>query len=179
MQRADPDIEHYAEALVALGKATGTLDRMGEDAHAACRLLLEDPSVLRFLKDPFIDITGKTNALRELLEDRVCPELQHVLHLLLERGDIECVAAIAERFSAVVAGQDEKSAGSLITAFPLPEETVADIEVEVGRIMQKEVRLRTEIDPRILGGVRVHVGDYVFDDTVVHHLEQMRSALSK
>lgn len=178
MRRASPDIEHYAEALVGLGKATGTLDRLEEDIHTTRRLLLDDPSVLRFLKDPFVDDCGKNSAINELLSPHVCPELLHVLHLLLERGEIDRVSRIAEAFSSVVAGQDEEAAGLLVSACPVDEKTVQEIEDEVGRFVGRDVRLRTEIDPQVLGGIRVRVGDYVFDDTVAHHLDHMRSALS-
>lgn len=179
MRPAGPDIEHYAKALVALGKAAGTLDRMDEDVHTARRLLLQDPSVLRFLKDPFIDIDGKNRALDELLADHVSPELRHMLRLLLERGDIDALDRVAEALSSVVAGQDEKTAGLLVSARALEDEVIRDIEHEVGQFIGREVSLRTEINPQVLGGIRVQVGDHVFDDTIAHHLDRMRAALAK
>lgn len=179
MRPASPDIEHYAEALVALGRATHTLDRLEKDVHTAGRLLLDDPAVLRFLKDPFVELSGKINAMDELLSVHVSPELLHVLRLLLERGEIDRLGRIAETFSSAVAGQDKETAGLLVSACPLDEGTVQDIEEEVGRFVGNDVRLRAEIDPHVLGGIRVRVGDYVFDDTVAHHLERTLSALSR
>jgi F0F1-type ATP synthase delta subunit len=80
-----------------------------------------------------------------------------------------CLARIAEIKHGVM--------GEVISAFPIPEKTLAEIEREASAYFGKQLRLTMRLDPDVLGGVMIKAGDIVLDGTVDHRLESIRRSL--
>lgn len=65
----------------------------------------------------------------------------------------------------------------IISAVPLTPEQLAKVEVKLIRMFRKQLDVRTTVDPSILGGLRVIVGDTVLDDTIARKLRDMKNAI--
>jgi len=174
-----PDACHegYAAALVALGEAAGVLDRLERDLIRLLDLLREHPDLRGFLSDSCIRAEGKTQALREVLGGQTEPEILHLLEILAERNRLRDLPQIAARFFEKRASLDRMDAGELVAAAPVAPEQVAAIEREAGRILGRSVHVRVRMDPTLLGGLRLRVGDTVVDGTIDRQLELFRLQL--
>ena len=177
MHRAPSDTERYAEALLALGEATGHAAQIEQDLVVLLDLLECDEDVRRFLADATVKKAGKEKALEKLLKGRIHYALTHFLLILLEENRLAELRPIAESFFARYSSQRQQATGTLTTAVPLSSEKVADIEQAAGRLLGKDVHLRVQVNPVILGGLRIQVGDFVVDGTVDNHLAEMRARL--
>jgi F-type H+-transporting ATPase subunit delta len=167
----------YGEALFRLGEACGSVQRTERDLAAVLDLLEHREDVGRFLADPRVETRGKAEALQRLLDPGIDSSLLHFLLILLEKGRLKDLRAIAEVFFKKAAAVRGSVSGELVSAAPLPEEKVAAVEREMGRVLGKTVRLRARVDPMILGGVAVRLGDTVVDGSVRRRLEAMRAHL--
>jgi F-type H+-transporting ATPase subunit delta len=171
-------IGRIADALVALGDGTGQIQRFERDLATALNLLRSHEEIRRFLGDPTVDDRGKCQALERIMSADLHPVLLHFLlilqreRLLARLGDI--AGAFYERVSLLV----RKVSGEIVTAQPLTDERVAQIEREVGRVLQKDVHLAVRVDPNLLGGVTVRVGSFVVDGTVDRYLEAVGATLA-
>ncbi len=170
-------IEHYADALVAIGKAANALRCIEEDVVHLQVFMKESEAVRRFLASASIETKGKRKALQELLHPHIHPLLIEFIILLLTAGDLHLLDPVASLFFDMAAEEHEHIAGELHIATPLSEEHVASIEAEVGRILNKKVSLRPRIMPGILGGILVKVGDFIIDGTLDRQLEDGRQQL--
>jgi F-type H+-transporting ATPase subunit delta len=179
MEDRDPDIAHYAEALVALGKAAGDPPRLEEDLAAALELLDRREDILRFIGDPAVTPEGKCRALDEILAGETHPVTRHFLLMLVEQGVLPRLHDIAEAFFEAAAQGRKAVSGTIASAQPLSPERIDILEQETGRILGKNVSLRPQVDPGIIGGLRVQIGDLVLDGTVNRQLEQLRQGLMK
>ena len=177
MPEENNDVEQLADSLVSLGRATATLKRFDEDLMLTLETFEKNSQVRRFLADPAIRVEGKLSAVREILKDRVHPVLLHFLLILVEQDIISKLKPVADSFFRKVSGLRQRISGELVTALPLPPEKIAAIEKETGAILDKEVHLRVRVDPDILGGVFVQVGDFVLDGTIDHRLDSIRRQL--
>jgi F-type H+-transporting ATPase subunit delta len=173
MPGVNPEAARYAEALLTLAGAAGVLPRVEQDLAAALDLIERSGDIRRFLADPAILGAGKAQAIGEILKGKVHPVFLHFLQILQETGRIAELRAIADAFFEQASQLTRKTTGELVAAQPLAGETVGRIEEEVSRLLGRELHLRTRVDPDLLGGVLVRVGDVVLDGTIDHYLESV------
>ncbi len=167
----------YASSLLALGEAAEALPRVEADLLEVQTWLRTEPKLAQFLGDPAIANAGKQAALQELLTGRVHPVVLHFLLLAQDLGLLPYFDALVAAFRGALASRQQRASGDLFSAVPVSAERVAAIEREVGRILDRQVSLHVREDPLLLGGLRVCVSDYVFDGTVDHQLERLRTQL--
>jgi F-type H+-transporting ATPase subunit delta len=168
--------KHYAAACIEMAGKTGCLERIAQDLVLADSVL-QIEQVRAFLSAPVIDEEGKTAALKQILADRVHPLVIFLVLFLFWTHKMAKFPAIAAICLTQIAELKEGVAGEVISAFPLPKDTLADIEREAGLLLGKRLRLNVRLDPAVLGGVIVKTGDFVLDGTVDHQLESIRRSL--
>ncbi len=177
MPSTQAETDAYAAVLLNLARATDSLEPVEQSLADVVPVLHESEPLRAFVTDPVIDAEGKRRALRELLGDAVHPVLLGFLCLLVEQGGIARLKDIAAAFFEQVSDVRHSASGELVSPVELPAETVAAIEAETGRLLNKQVSLRTRIDRSLLGGVSVQVGDFVVDGTIDRQLERFRDQL--
>lgn len=177
MPSSDAQIQAYSEALLSLAGAAGIQDSVEQELGAAVDLFGSNGALRRFVTDPHVEVRGRSRGLDELLEDKVHPVLRHFLLTLLEAGVLHELGGIAAACHSEMAERQQRASGELVTAAPITPERVARIEEETGRILGKDVQLRVRVNPQLIGGLVVHVGDFVLDGSIGHQLESIRKAL--
>ena len=85
---------------------------------------------------------------------------------------------IIEEFIALAAAARQKVSGELITVLKLDDATLARLVAELSRITGKSVELFQKIDPSILGGVIIKVGEQVIDGSLRRRLEKIQENLA-
>ena len=173
----DPLHTGYARALLTMAQAEQAVERILEELLRLRELLRTNPALLQFLKDPSIKREGKRQALVELFQGRVHPL---VLNFLLTLNDLDRnnrLLPILEEFEAQAAAARQKLTGQITTAVALDPDTVQRFVKEVSRLTGKNVELFPKVDPSILGGAILQVGEQVIDGSLRRQLEQIKEAL--
>jgi len=177
MSTGKDDIASYAEALAAVGRASGRTARVEQGLSDMLALLDKSQETVRFFADTTVRDEGKRDALQSLLGPSVDAVLLYFLFILLEEKVLHKLPAIAQAFFEQCAGKAGEAAGELVSARPLPQEKISTLEREASRALGRKVRLRQRIDPGLLGGAMMRVGDVVFDATVDRQIEDIRRHL--
>jgi F-type H+-transporting ATPase subunit delta len=170
-------VERYADALVALGEGAGAASRVESELPWVADFLAGNEDVRRFMADPLLTLEGKRRALEDVLGPRVHPVLLYFLFILLSEGALRDLSPVVAAFFRKVSSARNRVAGEIVSSRALDGEKIATIEKETGRILGKEVQLRVRVDPSMLGGVLVRVGDFVLDATVEHQLDDIHRRL--
>lgn len=177
MPPVNPEARAYARALLELAEATGSLESIEKAMPVAADLLRRNVDMRRFLADPKVRIEGKTRALRKLLDDKAPPALKHILEVMLHHDHTALLDSMASSFYDEVARRRGKTNGELVAAVQPSDRKVKEIQEAAGRVLGRDVELRVRVDPDLLGGFLVQVGDFVLDGTVNRQLESMRRQL--
>jgi len=170
-------VQAYGDALLTLCEAAGATVIVERQLDELLEFLVTHEAIGRFANDPTITAAGKLDALDRLLEEKLHGVLHHFILILVSQGLFRELPAIAQAFKQAVTEKREHATGELASAHPVPEEKVALIEKEVGRILSKRVQLRLRVDPGLLGGMVVRVGDFIIDGTVDRQLDSIRRGL--
>jgi F-type H+-transporting ATPase subunit delta len=177
MQANDGKVNHYADALIAIAKASDALHTMENDFVHLLQFMKENEALQRFLASMTVAKPGKRRALREILKGQVHPMLIDFVTMLLTSGDLALLPQVADAFFEKASEVHERVAGEIHVASPLEDHRVAAIEAEVGRILNKKVNLRPRVMPGILGGALVKIGDFIIDGTIERQLEETKRQL--
>ena len=167
----------YAEALFDLARARGVVKDVGAEVDALAKAASQSPELARLLKRPDLPGDRKLEALREALGDQLSQTITALLASLVSHNRGEAVGEVAAAYEELA----DETAGivraAAVTAFPLSEEQQGRIVAALERRTGKKVRFEARVDPRVLAGVRLHVGDSLIDGSAAGRLAALREEL--
>jgi F-type H+-transporting ATPase subunit delta len=175
----DPINTAYARALFEMAQAEGVISRVEEELFRLRELLKNNPDLLEFLKDPNVRHEGKRKALSDLFQGRVHPLVLNTLITLSDQDRAGRVLQVIEEFSASAASATQKVSGEITTAIPLDNATLTRLATELSRITGKSVQLFQKVDPSILGGAIIKVGEQIIDGSLRRKLDQIKERLAQ
>ena len=175
----DPINTGYARALFEMAQAEGVVSRIAEELYRLGELLKANPELLQFLKDPNIKAEGKRQALSELFQGRVHPLVLSTLITLSDQDRGGRVQHIIEEFSAIADAARQQVTGEVTTAIALDGVTLGKLITELNRVTGKSVQLFQKVDPAILGGAIIKVGEQIIDGSLRRKLDQIQVKLAQ
>jgi F-type H+-transporting ATPase subunit delta len=152
------------QALLAWSDALGRLAQLADDPRASA--LIGNPNIAPAQVEDLFRAVGGADA-----------EVGNFIQLLAENGRLACLSEIATQFQTLKQGEDGVKDGVIHSAFPLDEKQLRDLKTLLeGRF--GPLQLSVVIEPALIGGVKVVVGDKVLDTSVSGKLATMRTALN-
>ncbi len=103
---------------------------------------------------------------------------QNFLRTVIENGRIAALPEVAAQFRALKNAQGGSSDAVVYSAFPIDAAALAELSTVLEKRFARKLQLQVELDPALIGGVRVVVGDEVLDTSVRARLQQMKVALT-
>jgi F-type H+-transporting ATPase subunit delta len=166
------------QAAFLVAEADGTLDDVEDELFRFSRIVAQDPALRAVLTDRGLDGDRKTALLEGLLGGRTKPEtLRLVTSLVLAPRGRTLEDGLAE-YAQLAAEIRERSVARVTTAIRLTDEQEERLAAALARTLGRGVQLQVDVDPAVLGGVVVRVGDEVIDGSIRHYLRAARVALS-
>ena len=176
MARPTTAARRYAEAAFEVATRDGTVDAWRRDLDAAARALGHE-AVLRGLMNPAIPLEEREAIVVRALGDEVDRRVVNLVLLLLRRGRVEILPRIAAEFDRLDDRRRGITHATATSAAPLGEEEVRDLASRLERLTGGTVALELAVDPDIIGGIIVRVGDRLIDGSVRGRLERLRTRL--
>ena len=165
----------YADALFSLAADRGTIDVWAGELQRVARVV-SAPGATQLLAAPGDTLAAKRASLATVAGP-LSREVLFLVDRLLERKRIDLLPQVAEAFADRVRQHRGIELAEITTAVPLPE---PELRVVVQRLEERighRVETTTRVDPSIIGGVVVRVGDQLFDSSVRGRLERLRRRL--
>lgn len=172
-------IEGYSQALLAIAKSEDALDQVEAELTELRDALSSNSDLIPFLKDPKVTAEGKRKAVGELLGDQVSPLIHYPLALAIEQERGALLPAIIDHFFALTAEFRKKMTAKVITAVPLSEAAMKNIETTLSELAGEAVYMKMSVDPEILGGITVHLGGRIIDGSLKGQLDHLREGISR
>jgi F-type H+-transporting ATPase subunit delta len=170
--------EVYARALFEAAKEDGVLDRVHEELGQFADALDEDRDLQVFLFSPYFSSEEKKQGVRRIVTD-ADERLLNFLELLAERHRMPVAFRIRRLFDGLWAEENKLLPVTVTSATELDQGLVDDIGKRIEEQTGRKVELSSSVDPDVLGGLRVRVGNLVLDATVRNRLEQLRKQVAK
>jgi len=169
-------VKRYVEAFIAYVKETSGMDRAVEDFMNISKILADTPEFLKFLQAPEITDHQKEDFIDKVSGNYFSQEFVQFLKLLLEKSRIELFPGVIKYVIDTYSHGDEAEA-LFKTAFPLDHKSVDKIKKGLESKLNKKLKLVVGLDPGLLGGVQVTIGNTVIDGSVRRRLDDLKEKL--
>ncbi|MEM9883583.1 MAG: ATP synthase F1 subunit delta [Planctomycetota bacterium] len=169
--------EVYAEALFELSAEKNQLDAIGDEVAQLRRLIHDDADLCRLITHPVLDAAQRAGMLQRLFEGRVSDLLYRFLQTINRKGRLATLPGIAAAFAARLAEHRNELAVEAHVARPLDDATAGRVADGLGAALGKTVTLTQTVDPSLIGGLKLRIGDRLLDATVARQLKNMEQQL--
>lgn len=167
----------YAEAAFEIAQRDGSLPEWLAALEVA-EARLTEPDAMRLLANPSVAVTRRVELLDRILGSEVGGAPRNLLALLVRRGRFELLPLVAREFRRLHARQEGVVEASVTSAVALDEAARAALQERLTALTGQRVEMRLDVDPSLLGGISVRIGDRLIDGSVRGRLERLRATFS-
>jgi F-type H+-transporting ATPase subunit delta len=167
----------YAKALVGAAEKAGKTDAVVDELGSIAAALTEFPKLEAVLGSALIEHEEKCQVLDRLFKAKVSPLVLDFLKVLSRHGRLDIVRAVEQQVRKL---RDELRGWirvQLQTATPLADGLSRNLETALRKLLGGEPHVDASVDPALIGGVTLRVGDTVYDGSVARQLRQMREQM--
>ena len=168
----------YATALFGVAVRQNELETVERDLNAVVDLWEQNPQISAAMGRPQVPTDVKRRILQQVLGDQVQPLLLRFVLLLLDKIRIDLLPDVRDEFQRLADEHRNIVRAQVTTAVPLSPELAQALRIKLGSREGKIVGLIPVVDPSIMGGVILRVGDRIMDGSVRGRLETLRRQLS-
>ncbi|UGQ46342.1 F0F1 ATP synthase subunit delta [Massilia endophytica] len=166
----------YAEALFRVAQA-GNLAQWSDLVDELTQVG-SHAEVLAYARNPKVSDSDVAAAIQALLKSPLNAEAKNFLSMLIANGRIELLPEIGAQFHALKNSQEGAADAEITSAFEMDAAQTAQLVQTLEKKFSRKLNPSVTVDPSLIGGVRVVVGDEVLDTSVRARLQQMRVALA-
>jgi F-type H+-transporting ATPase subunit delta len=168
----------YARSLFEVAKEHDVLDRVHDELGQFAEALSDDRTLQVFLFSPYFSSEEKRDGVKKIVSD-ADERFENFLELLAERHRMPALFRIKREFDALWADEHKLLPVTVTSAVELDEGFAEDIARRIQEQTGRTVELSSTVDPDVLGGLMVRVGNMVLDDTVRNKLERLRKQVAR
>jgi ATP synthase F1 delta subunit len=163
----------YSRALFEVAKEQGKLDLVREQLGEVADALSGSGDLRVFFFSPYFSTEEKKDGLHKAVEG-ADPAVLNFLEALLERHRMPAIFRIRTQYESLWEQENRLLPVEVTSAVGLDEGTVRSIGERIGEQTGQRVELTSKVDPGILGGIVLRVGNSVLDASIKHRLDQLR-----
>jgi F-type H+-transporting ATPase subunit delta len=170
--------EVYARALFQAANENDVLDRVHDELGEVVDALEENDDLKTFFFSPYFSAEEKADGVDKVVSG-ADERIVNFLKLLAERHRMPVLFRIRRDFDELWAEEKKLLSVSVTSAVELDDKLVKDIGKRIEEQTGRDVELSSKVDPYVLGGLVVRVGNMVLDASVRNRLEQLRKQVAK
>jgi F-type H+-transporting ATPase subunit delta len=167
----------YAKAILETAVSTGKANQVNDDMKSIIAAVNSSADLKEFLASPIITSEVKMNVLSEVFRS-VQADTKSLFRLLQENKRFEILEAIATQFNAQFDEMNGVEVAKVTTAFPITAELEAKILAKATSISTKKITIQNTVDPSIIGGFILRIGDKQYNASVSNRLHELKREFS-
>ncbi len=168
----------YARALFQVAKERDILDQIHDELTQFSDALSENRQLQVFFFSPYFSTEEKKEGLKKAVTG-ADPAFMNFLEALIERHRMPAIFRIRDRYQDMWEDERNLLPVEVTSAVPLDKSTVGSIGTRIGEQTKRTVELSSRVDPDILGGIVLRVGNVVLDASIRNRLEQLRKQVAR
>lgn len=167
----------YAKAILDLANSKGVAEAVNNDMKSIASTIEGNLELSTFIQNPTTKVEVKESALLEVFAN-VNGVTKGLFHLLFENKRFEILNAIAVEYSRVFDESNGIEVAKVTTAIPMDAALEAKVLAKVSTLSDKKITIENIVDPSIIGGFILRIGDQQYNASVANRLQVLKRELS-
>jgi len=167
----------YVQPLFEVALEKDILDKITKDLKLLDDTLCSSPELKSFLNNPSIERRAKRDAIEIIFKD-VSLYSMNFMRLIIDKNRIEVLLVAYSMFQEMIDIERGVIKGTVLSAVPVDDDLFKEIKRSLETRFDSKLELRRDVDPGILGGLRIQVGNTVMDASVKGRLERLKETLA-
>lgn len=164
----------YAKAILNLAKDSKEESKVNDDMLLIASTIAESDDLDAMLKSPVIKAEDKKNVLKALFDEKTTNISSGLFLLLEENKRLEILEAVAKQYTIIYDYLKNIDIAKVTTAVPLTKEIEKQVMAKIVELTGNKASLENVINPDILGGFVLRVGDIQYDASISNYLNELR-----
>lgn len=170
--------EVYARSLFEVAKERGDLGEVRDELGQFADALSKERQLAVFFFSPYFSTAEKKDGLKKMI-DAADEIFMNFLEALIERHRMPAIFRIRSRFDELWEEENHLLPVRVTSAIELDDKTIRSIGDRIGEQTGLKVELSSDIDPDILGGIVLRVGNFILDASIRNRLNQLRKQVAQ
>ena len=167
----------YSKAILDLANSKGVAEVVSDDMKTIAATINGNLELTTFIQNPTIKVEVKEKALLEVFAESNSVT-KGLFHLLFENKRFEILGAIAVEYGKLSDLANGKELAQVTTAFPMDAALEAQVLAKIATLSDKKITLENIVDPAIIGGFILRIGDKQYNASVYNRLQVLKREFS-
>ena len=168
----------YAEAAFGYARQRGELDKWSETL-ALLASVYDDPQFQEAIAGPTVTSADIEKLMLTVCGERIDGQARNLIQLLVRNGRLSVLSEIRSLFEQLKSEDEGVLEANIASAYPLQDQQLEQIVAMLAKRYNKKISPTVGVDSELIGGIKVQVGDKVWDASVRGRLQEMAAALTK
>ncbi|MDR4517026.1 MAG: F0F1 ATP synthase subunit delta [Nitrosomonas sp.] len=166
----------YAEAVFKLAVAKNALTEWSRMLQLAADIA-QDGQIRSLIGNPVVSAKQLGELLLEIGKSKFNQEGRNFLMMLAENSRISVLPQISQLFEQLKAQHEGVLEANIISAFQMNDRQLRKLIADLEHKFKRKIVAKVQVDPELIGGIKVEIGDEIFDASIRGKLEAMSNAL--
>jgi len=168
----------YSRSLFGIAKQRDKLDELRDQLAEFADALDSNRDLAVFFFSPYFSTEEKKDGLRKAIEG-ADEQFLNFLELLVENHRMPAIFRIRRQYDELWERENRRLSVEITSAIELDEQTVEQVGSTIGEQTGQRIELSSRVDPEILGGIVVRVGNSILDASIRNRLDQLRKHVAR
>lgn len=171
--------KRYSNALFEIALEGKTLDKTGEELSFITDALKEHADLFKALRSPLIKPVEKKEMMKSIFQEQLSKEIMNFVYVLIDKNRSGALMEIGTEYHNLLAGYNNTIEAVATTAVSMTKGQITELTEKLTKTSGKTVTLTNEVDPSIIGGVFIQIGDKIIDGTLKRRLTEIEDRLKE
>ncbi len=169
----------YAEAFFSIAREAGKVDEYQQELELVVRTVDESELLQEYFAHLLIPAKEKKEVANKIFSGDISQATLNFISIIIDKKREAYLALITEQYTEMADEQRNILKAEMYSAREIPESDVQDLAEKLSASTGKTVQLKPMVDPSLLGGIKVRIGDQIVDATVAKKLEMLKNAMKQ
>jgi len=169
----------YAQAIFDIAREQNAVEKFAQDLKTIIDIIEKSAEIKKFIYGRLVPAEAKKEIIAKIITPEMNQMVVNFVYLVMDKSRENYLTGIVDVFDQLTAEEKKIIPAQVLTAVPMTEDQVAKLEGKLSERTGQSVKAQISVDPSLIGGITVRIGDIVYDGSIVKKLGMLKEHLQQ